>query len=136
MNTIMTTELYWLVLSLLLTAVLWLPYIINRLIEQGFMTGLWDPEGEQATQIPWAERLMKAHANAVENLVIFAPLVIIVHLLGMNNELTAMAAMLYFFSRLAHAVLFTFRVPVLRIVAFLGGFIAQMLFVFTLLEWL
>ena len=132
----MTTELYWLILSILLTAILWLPYIINRLIEQGFFTALWDPDGETATKVPWAERLMSAHVNAVENLVLFAPLVIILHLLEMNTELTAMATMLYFFSRLAHVVLFTLRVPILRILAFFGGFVAQMMLISTLLGWI
>ncbi len=129
----MTTELYWLILSILLTAVLWMPYIINRLLEQGIFAGFWDPDGETATKVGWAQRLMNAHVNAVENLVVFAPLVIITHILEMNTELTATAALLYFFSRLAHAILFTLRVPVLRIVAFLGGFTAQMMLVFNLL---
>jgi len=129
----MTTELYWLILAILLTAVLWAPYIINRLLEQGIFKALWDPDGETTTDVAWAQRLMDAHTNAVENLIIFAPLVIITHILGMNTELTATAAMLYFFSRVAHVLFFTFRVPVLRIVAFFGGFVAQMIFVFTLL---
>ena len=79
---------------------------------------------------------MSAHVNAVENLVLFAPLVIILHLLEMNTELTAMATMLYFFSRLAHVVLFTLRVPILRILAFFGGFVAQMMLISTLLGWI
>ena len=129
----MTTEFYWLTLTIFLTAVLWLPYIINRLAEQGFFKALWDPDGETATKIAWAERLMSAHVNAVENLVLFAPLIIIAHLLNIHTELTASAAVLYFFSRLAHVIFFTFRVPVLRIVAFFGGFIAQIILIFTLL---
>ncbi len=132
----MTTELHWLVLTILLTAILWMPYIINRLLEQGIFKGFWDPDGETLTEVAWAQRLMNAHVNAVENLVIFAPLVIITHILGMNTTLTASAAVFYFFSRLAHAALFTFRVPVFRIVAFLAGFAAQMVFVFNLLGWL
>lgn len=132
----MTTEIYWLILSILLTAILWLPYIINRLLEQGIFKALWDPDGETTSQIEWAQRLMNAHVNAVENLVIFAPLVIISHVLNMNTELTAVAAILYFYSRLAHVVLFTFRVPVLRIIAFFGGFIAQIILILTLLGWL
>lgn len=129
----MTTEFYWLTLTIFLTAVLWLPYIINRLAEQGFFKALWDPDGETATKIAWAERLMSAHVNAVENLVLFAPLIIIAHLLNIHTELSASAAVLYFFSRLAHVIFFTFRVPVLRIVAFFGGFIAQIILIFTLL---
>lgn len=132
----MTTEIFWLLMSILLTALLWLPYIINRLIEQGVMRAVLDPDGETASNVGWANRLMAAHSNAVENLVIFAPLVIILNIMGVSSEQTVFASMLYFFSRLAHVVLFTLRVPVLRIVAFFGGFIAQMIFVFTLLGWL
>ncbi|MEE9326498.1 MAG: MAPEG family protein [Cocleimonas sp.] len=121
----MTNELHWLVLTILLTAVLWMPYIINRLFEGGILHGIWDPDGETTSNVPWAQRLMDAHINAVENLAVFAPLIIITHILEMNTELTATAAILYFYARLAHAVLFTFRVPVLRIVAFLAGIQAR-----------
>lgn len=131
----MTTELNWLVLTILFTALLWLPYIVNRLLEQGIFTALWDPEGETATQVGWARRLMAAHGNAVENLIVFAPLVLIAHTLGISNSLTETAAVLYFASRVAHTIMFTFRIPVLRIIAFFGGFIAQMMMVFTLLGW-
>jgi uncharacterized MAPEG superfamily protein len=131
----MTTELYWLVMTILFTALLWLPYILNRLLEQGVFKALWDPEGETATRVGWSRRLMAAHGNAVENLVIFAPLVLMAHALNISTSLTVTAAILYFFSRVAHAILFTFRVPVLRIIAFFGGFIAQMMMVFTLLGW-
>ena len=73
----MTTEIYWLLMSILLTAILWVPYIINRLLEKGILIAVWDPEGDTDSQVGWAKRLMAAHTNAVENLVIFAPLVII-----------------------------------------------------------
>ena len=132
----MTTEIYWLTLSILLTSILWVPYIINRLFEGGIFFGIWDPDGMTATNVPWAQRLMSAHVNAVENLVVFAPLVIIVHILEMNSDLTATAAILYFFSRLLHVLFFTFRVPVLRIVAFVGSFIAEIMLIFTLLAWI
>lgn len=130
----MTTELYWLVLSIFLTSLLWVPYILNRLFEQGILTALWDPDGETSTLVPWAKRLMSAHVNAVENLVVFAPLVIVAHILGVSTEMTELAAIVYFYSRLAHAVLFTLRTPVLRIVAFFGGFFAQMTMVIALLK--
>ena len=129
----MTIEIYWLVLSILLTAILWVPIIINRLLEHGIVHGIMDPDGITDSNVGWANRMMAAHVNAVENLVVFAPLVIILYLLDMSTELTVAASALYFYSRLAHAVLFTFRIPILRIVAFLGGFAAEMIFVFTLL---
>ena len=49
----------------------------------------------------------RAHANAVENLVIFAP--------------AATACALYFFSRLVHYVTYTAGIPGLRTLAFFGG---------------
>ena len=130
----MTSELYWLVLSILLTSILWVPYIINRLFEQGIFIGLWDPDGETKTEVAWAKRLMSAHVNSVENLIVFAPLVLIAHILGMSTEITESAVVIYFFSRLFHAIFFTLRVPVLRIIAFLGGFYSQMLMIVTLLQ--
>jgi len=129
----MTTEMYWLVMSVLLTAIMWVPIIINRLLEHGIVHGIMDPDGKTDSDVGWANRLMAAHVNAVENLVVFAPLVIIAHVLGVSTELTVLASSLYFYSRLAHAILFALRTPVLRIVAFLASFAAEMIFVFALI---
>lgn len=129
----MTTEMYWLVMSVLLTATMWVPIIVNRLLEHGIVHGIMDPDGKTDSDVGWANRLMAAHVNAIENLAVFAPLVIIAHALGVSTELTVTASSLYFYSRLAHAILFTLRTPVLRIVAFLGSFAAEMMFVFALI---
>ena len=70
---------------------------------------------------------MFAHDNAIENLVIFAPLVLITDVLNVRNGITAFACALYFWSRLAHLVIYTAGWPVGRTLAFTGGFVAQML---------
>ncbi len=129
----LTTELYWLTVTVLMTGLMWVPYIINRIIEQGMGFAIWDPQGETKTQICWAERMARAHKNAVENLIIFAPLVLALHLTDLNNELTALACMLYFFSRLTHFLVFSFGVPVLRVLAFMVSVVAQLILAFTLL---
>ncbi|HEB60112.1 MAG TPA: MAPEG family protein [Gammaproteobacteria bacterium] len=134
MNTTLSTELYWLVLTTLMTALMWVPYIVNRLFEGGLWPALWDPQGETATKHKWAERMMRAHGNAVENLVVFAALVLSLQLAGLNSEQTATACIVYFYARLAHFLLFSFAVPVLRIVAFLVGFYAQMVLMVALLS--
>lgn len=131
--TTLSTELYWLTLTVLMTGLMWLPYILNRIIEQGIVCATWDPQGETATKVAWADRMARAHANAVENLVIFAPLVLTVQLTNFNSEFTALACMVYFFSRLTHFVVFTFGVPVLRVITFMVSVAAQLLLVFTLL---
>ena len=129
-----STELYWLVMTVSLTAVMWLPYIINRMVEQGILPALWDPFGHTEAKAAWANRMMRAHENAVENLVIFAPLVLVVHLTGHSTALTVNACVIYFVTRLVHYFGFTFAVPLVRVVSFLAGFYAQMVLAQTALR--
>ena len=68
----LSIELYWLTLTVLMTALMWLPYILNRIVEHGLGFALWDPQGVTKTETAWAERMMRAHQNAAENLVICA----------------------------------------------------------------
>lgn len=130
----MTTELYWLVLTVLLTSVLFAPYIVNRMKEHGFLRAVWNPQPDTRPKAQWAERMMRAHANAVENLVVFAPLVLALHAVGISTPATAVASMVYFFARLAHVLLYTFAVPLLRTVAFVVGFGCQLTLALTLLQ--
>lgn len=126
-------ELFWLVLTIMMTALFWVPYIVNRMKEMGVLTAIWHPFPDPGPKAAWAERMMRAHENAVENLVIFAPLVVILHVSGMSTDSTVMACMIYFYARLAHFIVFTFAIPVLRVVSFLIGFYAQMVIGLTLL---
>ena len=130
---LLTTELYWLTLTVVLTGLMWLPYIINRMIEQGIVYAILDPQGETKTAIVWAERMARAHKNAVENLVIFAPLVLTLQLTQLNNEVTALACMIYFFARLTHYIVFSFGIPMLRVITFMVSVAAQLVLAFTLL---
>ena len=134
MHATMTTELYWLVMTTLMTALLWVPYILNRMKEMGIWTAVWNPYPDPRPKAQWAERLMRAHANAVENLVIFVPLVLALYVLGLGTTSTATASMVYFAVRLAHVILYTFAIPLLRTVTFLVGFSCQMTLALTLLR--
>jgi uncharacterized MAPEG superfamily protein len=85
-------------------------------------------------QSPWARRLMAAHTNAVENLIVFAPLVLTTRALGIATAVTAFACALYFWSRLAHVVVYTLGIPVLRTLSFTGGFVTQALLVLAIFK--
>lgn len=126
-----TTELYWLVLTVLMTAIFWMPTIVNRILETGVWATLKPPQLQPKAQ--WAERLRRAHANAVENLVLFAPLVLAIQITGMNNSATAFACTMYFFARLVHVIAYILAVPLIRTLAFTAGFFSQMALAFTLL---
>jgi uncharacterized MAPEG superfamily protein len=68
---------------------------------------------------------MKAHANAVENLVVFAALVLGAQALGVSTALIAQACVVYFWARVVHALGYTFAVPWVRTLSFTVGFLAQ-----------
>ncbi len=120
----MKTELFNLTCVTALTGLLWIPYILDRIA----VWGLSDTVGYPASHKPqsaWAERLMKAHSNAVENLVVFAALVLAAYAAGIGNSATATACVVYFWARVVHALAYTFAVPWIRTLAFAVGFFAQ-----------
>lgn len=133
MNEPLQPELFWLVITTILTALIWVPYIINRIAENGLWPALRNPNPDTRPRAEWAHRAESAHRNAVENLVIFAPLVLAVHATGVATPLTAGAAMIYFFARAAHLVIYILGIPLLRTIAFFIGFVAQMALGLTLL---
>jgi hypothetical protein len=45
MQVVSTTELLWLTWTVFMTALFWLPYILNRIVERGVGPALWDPQG-------------------------------------------------------------------------------------------
>jgi uncharacterized MAPEG superfamily protein len=106
------------------TMLMWVPYILDRLAVRGLMGAVGYPENPQP-QSPWAQRLMKAHANATENLVVFAALILIAQALGVTNYAIECATMVYFWARVVHAVAYTFAVPWIRTLAFAVGFFCQ-----------
>jgi uncharacterized MAPEG superfamily protein len=123
----MSKELLWLTLTIAMTALIWVPYILDRIRVRGLMATLQNPSRDDKPQSKWAVRMMFAHDNAIENLVIFAPLVLITDVLNIRNGMTAFACALYFWSRLAHLVIYTAGWPVGRTLAFTGGFVAQVM---------
>lgn len=129
----MTEELYWLVLTALMTSLFWVPYILNRIAVRGLMGGMANPSADDKPQADWAERAMLAHKNAIENLVIFAALVLTTHLLDVGTPLTATMCMIYFVARIAHFVVYTVGIPVARTLAFAAGFLAELVLALNLL---
>jgi uncharacterized MAPEG superfamily protein len=124
-GTAMSKELLWLTLTVILTGLMWIPYILDRIMARGLMGAMANPSRNDKPQSPWAQRLYFAHTNAVENLIIFAPLVLILDAQGYSTEGTVIACAVYFWARLAHAIVYTMGVPVLRTLAFAVGFAAQ-----------
>ena len=64
----MSKELLWLTLTVILTGLMWVPYILDRIMVRGLMGAMANPARNDKPQSPWAQRLYFAHTNAVENL--------------------------------------------------------------------
>ena len=84
----------------------------------------------------WAQRAIRAHYNAIENLAIFAPIVLIAHLLGISNGATKAAVVVYFFARLAHYVVYSAGIPAARTLTFTAGWLAQIAIIASILRWI
>ena len=121
----MTRELFWLTLTVILTGLLWVPYVLNRIMVRGVVGAMANPSRTDKPMAEWANRLMFAHDNAVENLIVFALLVIILNLADVSNSTTVLACVIYFWSRVAHLIVYTMGLPILRTLTFLIGFVAQ-----------
>ena len=121
----MNTELTYLALTSVLTGLLWVPYVLDLILVRGVIDAVGYPENPKPIA-KWAQRLKAAHYNAVENLVVFAALVLVAHAAGIHSAAIATSAMVYFWARVVHAVAYTFAIPWVRTLAFVAGVAAQM----------
>jgi uncharacterized MAPEG superfamily protein len=133
----MTTELFWMTLAVGLTALLWIPYVLERIATRG-LWGAVSGSGPDASLpvAPWAQRVSRAHDNAIENLAVFVPLVLTAHVLDVATPITSAAAIIYFYARLAYVVVYALGLPLVRTLAFAAGWGAQILFFFSILGWI
>ena len=92
---------------MILTGLLWVPYVLNRCQVRGLGGAMANPSRNDKPHAEWANRLMFAHDNAVENLVIFAPLVLILNAIDYSSKWTVLACAVYFWARLAHLIVYT-----------------------------
>ncbi len=127
----MTSELMSLTWVTALTALIWMPYVVNIIMVRGLVDAVGYPQDPEPMS-PWAAKMKAAHANAVENLVVFATLVLIANGAGVSNETTVMACTVYFWARVLHLVSYTLAIPWIRTVAFVIGFGCQVALVLQL----
>ena len=65
----------------------------------------------------WVGRAQRAHRNMLENLVLFAALVLVAHAAGRENATTALGAQVFLWARAAYAVIYIIGIPWLRTAA-------------------
>ncbi len=121
----MSAALTYLVWITALTALMWVPYIVNMILVRGIMDAVGYPENPKP-MAAWAQRMQNAHYNAVENLVVFAPLVVVAEVVGVSDNLTATTALVYLSARVVHFVVYALKLAWLRTLAFVVGWACQL----------
>jgi uncharacterized MAPEG superfamily protein len=129
----LTPELYFLTLVATATALMWIPYTLARIATRGVMGAMANPDPSLPPEPAWAQRAKLAHANAIENLAVFAPLVLVATAIGISTPATVFAAKLYLFARLVHYVVYAAGIPVVRTLAFVVGAGATLVLAATIL---
>ena len=120
----MTTDLKYLAFTAILTASLWIPYVIAQVRTNGPLAPANYVDPAPRLVPLWGQRAHRAYLNAVEGFAPFAALVIIAHITGKANAMTAFWAGCFFWLRLAHAAVYLAAIPYLRTVIFTLGFVA------------
>jgi uncharacterized MAPEG superfamily protein len=100
---------------------MWVPYVVGRMTTHGVMKAIGAPGPDYPVDAPWADRARRAHLNAIENLAVFAPLVLVAAIIEISTRVTVLSAQIYVAARLAHYIIYVAGIPVVRTIAFLAG---------------
>ena len=100
----MTTELAYLIATMMLAASMWIPYIVgvNMIPSDGPVDFTRPPDLH--IMPAWVHRAHRAHLNLLETATPFAALVILAHVMGVSTVVTVGASIAFFWLRLAHAI--------------------------------
>ncbi len=79
--------------------------------------------------VGWAGRAQRAHRNMLENLVLFGLVVLVANVTGKANATTALGAELFFWARIAYAVIYLAGIPWARTAAW-GVSVVGLLLIF------
>jgi uncharacterized MAPEG superfamily protein len=109
----MKPELIWLVWALALTFVQMLVAVTGATLQVGLPMLAGNRDAVPAFG-GWVGRAQRAHHNMLESLVLFAALVLIAVVTNKTNSTTLLGAQLFFWARLAYAVVYVAGIPWLR----------------------
>ena len=67
------------------------------------------------------QRLLRLTANMQENLIMFGLFVLVANAAGISNETTALGASIFFYARVAHAIVYAAGWPMIRPLFYFAG---------------
>jgi uncharacterized MAPEG superfamily protein len=109
----MTPVLWLLVWSVVLMFAQMLLAVSGATLQVGLVKLAGNRE-DMPTLTGWAGRAHRAHRNMLENLVLFAALVLVAHIAGKSGPMVLLGAQVFFWARLAYALIYVAGIPWLR----------------------
>jgi len=109
----MKPELMWLLWAVALTVVQMLIAVSGATLQVG-LPMLAGNRDNVPKLTGWVGRADRAHHNMLENLVLFAALVLLVALTNKSNPMTLLGAQLFFWARVGYAAVYLIGIPWLR----------------------
>ena len=128
----MSVELQMLVWSTGLLIVLVLIQTLAGVQGAGLMP-LAGPRDDLPPPKKFHSRMLRVVDNHREGLLMFAPLVIVAAITQISNQWTVLGAQLFFYSRVVHALLYIFGVPLVRPLAWTVGLVGTLMILLALL---
>jgi uncharacterized MAPEG superfamily protein len=101
----MTTDRQYPAYTGILTAALWIPYVVSQVMTNGFLTRANYKDPTPRPVPLWGKRAGRTYMNAVETFAPFAALVVIAQLAGKADAMTALWAMCFSWLRVVYAAL-------------------------------
>ena len=129
----MSPDLYYLLMSIVLCFVQMLIAATGANTQVGLPALAGNREGLPEI-MGWPGRARRAHLNMLENLVLFSALVLVAAAAGKANATTAMGAMIFFWARLAYALIYLIGIPWLRTLAWFVSVIGMVMIAWVLLQ--
>ncbi len=119
----MTPELTYLAYSILLMFICIMIHASTGIRQNGGLT-MANARDNLPTPSVFGARAKRLVENSKENMLIFAPLVLIAAVANISNQWTILGAQLFFFARVAHAIVYLAGWPIVRPLLWLAGVVA------------
>ena len=128
----MEPELFYLLLSVGLCGLLWIPTVVERVFRIGLAETVGNnPDDKNAPD--WAIRLKSAHRNLVDNIIIFGILILILQVVEKSNNTTGFASLIFFYARLVQGISHIIGVTWVRTISFVIAWLATAVIFFVLI---
>jgi uncharacterized MAPEG superfamily protein len=127
----MKPELMWLLWAVALTALQMLVAVSGATLQVGLPMLASNRNGMPALT-GWPRRAERAHHNMLESLVLFAALVLIAVVTNKTNSATLLGAQLFFWARLAYALVFIAGIAWLRTLVWFASMLGLVIIFFQL----